>query len=107
MIGRLKLLANLTIQREIWVHQTYNDLAFSFNETINLLDDHGFFDAIDTIIAPLEQSLDQQEVKAFANDILKYQAPDDPAQQLEDPIWWSLVKRAERVVCLLEETLLL
>lgn len=95
----IERISNINFQKEVWIQGRYWDAVSSFGESINLLDDYGFFDKFSYFENLLNKD-ESEKIKHFKNLLLLYDPKDN---MLEDKEWISITRLARELLPVIEQ----
>jgi len=90
-------------QIDVWIKGKYFDEATSFDETVNRLDDLGFFAEIREGKVALDSPEDLVIIKRFIQKLEEYDKANDTIEMLESHEWHDVILTARTVKEILEK----
>jgi hypothetical protein len=101
IVNLISRVSDLNFQRNVWLEQKQNDIAFSMGELINLLDDYSFFEDVDILCSYINDKKDKLLIQQFEKELLNYQEPENIVTIFYDEQWLSIVNQANKIVSIL------
>lgn len=95
-------ISNINFQNEVWIQGKYWDRVSSFGESVNLLDDYGFFDDF-KLFEKLLDEVEREKMAYFKELLLAYEQNGNNILHNEE--WLLITRLAQELVQIIKPLL--
>lgn len=95
-------ISNINFQNEVWIQGKYWDRVSSFGESVNLLDDYGFFDDC-KLFEKLLDKVEREKIAYFKELLLAYEQNGNNILDTEE--WLLITRLAQELVQIIKPLL--